>query len=219
MAFKIPLIKQRIDYFMNTKEMSLWHYSQYLETNDLRYFSNYYDLKNPKTPNQKTLEHSLALIFGEMLEISKSHEVVTRFNNTHRIYKLEAKYLDVKRLIQGIRIGYDLLDYKGVPILIEQLAKWHYKIKKDKDVLPQLDKIERRVEGIKSEIDSLKITLKKDNKQVKQDIDETIFYVQQGLEMNYKIDKKATTLYEWLLMQKSLKKKIDNIERNRLKNK
>ena len=51
--------------------MTLDHYSMYLETNDLRYFSNYFDLKRPKTPNQKTLEHSLALIFGEMLEISE----------------------------------------------------------------------------------------------------------------------------------------------------
>lgn len=219
MDFKIPLIKKSIDYFLNTKEMSLWHYSQYLETNDLRYFSNYFDLSNPKKPNQKTLEHSLALIYGEMLEITQSFEVIERFNNTHKIYKLETKYLDVKRLVNGIRLGYEYLDYKGVPELIDQLAKWHYKIDKKKNVLNQLDKIERRVEGIKSEIESLRVKLSKENKQEKLDIDEAIFNVQHGLEMNFQIDKKKTTLFEWLLMQKRLKKKIDNIEKSNLKSK
>jgi hypothetical protein len=189
----------------------------YLETNDLRYFSNYFDLKKPKTPNQKTLEHSLALIFGEMLEISESHEIVDRFNNTDRIYKLETKYLDVKRLIEGIRYHEEHFDYVGVPILIEQLAKWHYKLDSKKELEPQLIKIERRVEGIKSEIESLRVLLRKDQRDEKQDIDETIFYVEQGLDMKYQIDKKTTTLHKWLLMQKSLKSKIELIKRNNLK--
>ena len=203
--------------FDNTKEMMLWHYSKYLETNDLKYFSNYYDIKNPKEPNPKLLDNALTKIFGEILEKTQNYSVIERFNNIHKINKLKTKYEDVTRLILAIRMHDIRLGMDIFKQLVSQLEQWNYRIDNKKDVFTQLDKIEKRVQGIKSEIESLSVKLRKDQGQEKKDIEEIKFHVEQGLEMNYPINMKTTSLFTWILMQKKLERKIDLMNRQNAK--
>ena len=87
MDFIKNLVKKKPEYYLQAKDMLLWNYLQYLETNDLRYFSDYHNKKNVKEPRINLLEQSMTAIYGEILEITKRFEVLEKFRKTHKILK------------------------------------------------------------------------------------------------------------------------------------
>ena len=93
MDFIKNLVKKQPEYYLQAKDMLLWNYLQYLETNDLRYFSDYHNKKNAKEPRIDLLEQSMTAIYGEILEITKRFEVLEKFRKTHKILKNKVKYI------------------------------------------------------------------------------------------------------------------------------
>ena len=203
----------KIKIFENSKQMTLYHYVKFLETNDIRYFSTFHDVAIPYPISNNKLKEAKDEIFNEI--VKDNNDVAYRIELMHKIEKLKVKYLDVNRLIDLMLFPH--CNSEMLQELRKQLQKWGYKIRIGIDTYEQLIKIKNRSEALISEINSLTTEIQKSNSFEKVEIEDIIFNIEQGLEMKFKIDKKKTSLYEWGLMQKKFIKIVEQHNKNNKK--
>ena len=213
MDFIKDLVKKKPEYYIQAKEMLLWNYLQYLETNDLRYFSNYHNKKNVKEPRIDLLEQSMTAIYGEILEITKRFEVLEKFRKTHKILKNKVKYNAVMDLIKSI---YEFDNNLGREILLEKvemIRRWGYKISQDKDLFDQLDKIAKGLQAIKTEVEVLESELIKENKTEKVSFEKERLSIEMGLELKIPIDPMKDSVERWFILLVELEKKVEYLSK------
>lgn len=220
MAFKIPIaiFQTECEIYDSCKSMMLDNYVNYLESGDLLHFTNYYSLGNPKKPNAKELDKAMTDFYGDLLAISQNEKVLRRFEVIHKIMKYEQKYNSVKMLVSAIRNFDPLLKREQLLELVEQLEKWHYRIDKSKLIFGELDRIESRIEGIKTEIELLSLELKEVDTGEKTSLLDEIYNTEMFLELKFPIDLKTTSVYKWIShYKKAVENKIRLIEKNKPK--
>ena len=213
MDFIKDLVKRKPEYYLQAKEMLLWNYLQYLETNDLRYFSDYHNKKNVKEPRIDLLEQSMTAIYGEILEITKRFEVLEKFRKTHKILKNKVKYNAVMDLIKSI---YEFDNNLGREILLEKvemIRRWGYKISQDKDLFDQLDKIAKGLQAIKTEVEVLESELIKENKTEKVSFEKERLSIEMGLELKIPIDPMKDSVERWFILLVELEKKVEYLSK------
>lgn len=213
MDFIKDLVKKKPEYYMQAKDMLLWNYLQYLETNDLRYFSDYHNKKNVKEPRIDFLEQSMTAIYGEILEITKRFEVLEKFRKTHKILKNKVKYNAVMDLIKSI---YEFDNNLGSEILLEKVEmvrRWGYKISQDKDLFDQLDKIAKGLQAIKTEVEVLESELIKENKTEKVSFEKERLSIEIGLELKIPIDPMKDSVERWFILLVELEKKVEYLSK------
>ena len=213
MDFIKDLVKKKPEYYLQAKEMLLWNYLQYLETNDLRYFSNYHNKKNVKEPRIDLLEQSMTAIYGEILEITKRFEVLEKFRKTHKILKNKVKYNAVMDLIKSI---YEYDNNLGREILLEKvemIRRWGYKVSQDKDLFDQLDKIAKGLQAIKTEVEVLESELIKENKTEKVSFEKERLSIEMGLELKIPIDPMKDSVERWFILLVELEKKVEYLSK------
>ena len=147
----------KIKVFENTKQMSLYNYIQFLETNDIRYFSTFHDVLLPYPFSQQKLIEAKDEILNEL--VKDNQDVAYRIEMIHKVEKLKVKYLDVNRLVDLMLFPHCKIEL--LQELRKQLQKWGYKIRVDLDIYDQLIKIKNRSEALISEIKSLTIEIKR----------------------------------------------------------
>ena len=220
MAFKIPLaiFKTDCEIYDNCKSLMLENYVNYLESGDLLHFTNYYSLGNPKKPNTKELDKAMTDFYGDLLAISQNEKVLRRFEVIHKIMKYEQKYNSVKMLVNAIRTFDNNLSREKLLELVAQLEKWHYRIDTKKWLFDELNRIEARVEGIKTEIELLAVELKQVDTGEKTSLLDEIYNTEMFLELKFPIDLKTTSVYKWIShYKKAVENKIKLIEKNKPK--
>lgn len=220
MAFKIPLaiFKTDCEIYDNCKTLMLENYVSYLESGDLLHFTNYYSLGNPKKPNTKELDKAMTDFYGDLLAISQNEKVLRRFEVIHKIMKYEQKYNSVKMLVNAIRTFDNNLSREKLLELVAQLEKWHYRIDTKKWLFDELNRIEARVEGIKTEIELLAVELKQVDTGEKTSLLDEIYNTEMFLELKFPIDLKTTSVYKWIShYKKAVENKIKLIEKNKPK--
>jgi hypothetical protein len=213
MDFIKDLVKRKPEYYLQAKDMLLWNYLQYLETNDLRYFSDYHNKKNVKEPRIDLLEQNMTDIYGEILEITKRFEVLEKFRKTHKILKNNVKYNAVMDLIKSI---YEYDNNLGREILlekIEMIRRWGYKISQDKDLFDQLDKIAKGLQAIKTEVEVLESELIKENKTEKVSFEKQRLSIEMGLELKIPIDPMKDSVERWFILLVELEKKVEYLSK------
>lgn len=213
MDFIKNLVKKKPEYYLQAKDMLLWNYLQYLETNDLRYFSDYHNKKNVKEPRINLLEQSMTAIYGEILEITKRFEVLEKFRKTHKILKNKVKYNAVMDLIKSI---YEYDNNLGREILLEKvemIRRWGYKISQDKDLFEQLDKIAKGLQAIKTEVEVLESELIKENKTEKVSFEKERLSIEMGLELKIPIDPMKDSVERWFILLVELEKKVEYLSK------
>ena len=213
MDFIKNLVKRKPEYYLQAKDMLLWNYLQYLETNDLRYFSDYHNKKNVKEPRIDLLEQSMTAIYGEILEITKRFEVLEKFRKTHKILKNKVKYNAVMDLIKSI---YEYDNNLGREILLEKvemIRRWGYKVSQDKDLFDQLDKIAKGLQAIKTEVEVLESELIKENKSEKVSFEKERLSVEMGLELKIPIDPMKDSVERWFILLVELEKKVEYLSK------
>ena len=213
MDFIKNLVKRKPEYYLQAKDMLLWNYLQYLETNDLRYFSDYHNKKNVKEPRIDILEQSMTAIYGEILEITKRFEVLEKFRKTHKILKNKVKYNAVMDLIKSI---YEFDNNLGREILLEKvemIRRWGYKISQDKDLFDQLDKIAKGLQAIKTEVEVLESDLIKENKTEKVSFEKERLSIEMGLELKIPIDPMKDSVERWFILLVELEKKVEYLSK------
>lgn len=213
MDFIKNLVKKKPEYYLQAKDMLLWNYLKYLETNDLRYFSDYHNKKNVKEPRIDLLEQSMTAIYGEILEITKRFEVLEKFRKTHKILKNKVKYNAVMDLIKSI---YEFDNNLGREILLEKvemIRRWGYKINQDKDLFEQLDKIAKGLQAIKTEVEVLESELIKENKTEKVSFEKERLSIEMGLELKIPIDPMKDSVERWFILLVELEKKVEYLSK------
>ena len=213
MDFIKDLVKRKPEYYLQAKDMLLWNYLQYLEANDLRYFSDYHNKKNVKEPRIDLLEQSMTAIYGEILEITKRFEVLEKFRKTHKILKNKVKYNAVMDLIKSI---YEFDNNLGREILLEKvemIRRWGYKISQDKDLFDQLDKIAKGLQAIKTEVEVLESELIKENKTEKVSFEKERLSIEMGLELKIPIDPMKDSVERWFILLVELEKKVEYLSK------
>ena len=213
MDFIKDLVKRKPEYYLQAKDMLLWNYLQYLETNDLRYFSDYHNKKNVKEPRIDLLEQSMTAIYGEILEITKRFEVLEKFRKTHKILKNKVKYNAVMDLIKSI---YEYDNNLGREILLEKVEMirlWGYKVSQDKDLFDQLDKIAKGLQAIKTEVEVLESELIKENKTEKVSFEKERLSIEMGLELKIPIDPMKDSVERWFILLVELEKKVEYLSK------
>lgn len=213
MDFIKNLTKKKPEYYLKAKDMLLWNYLQYLETNDLRYFSNYHNKKKVKEPRIDLLEQSMTAIYGEILEITNRFEVLEKFRKTHKILKLKVKYNSIVSIITSI---YEFEISLGREMLLEKvgmLEKWNYKIDKEKELFTQLERIAKGLPAIKTEIEVLESELINENKTEKVSFEKQRLSVEIGLELKLAIDPMKDSVERWFILLVELEKKVEYLNK------
>lgn len=202
----LNIINNTITFYEKCSEMPLWNFQQYLETNDLRYFTK-------EHKSHKDLDNVMTNFYGDYLAKSNNTSVVNRFGTIHKILKLRGKYNIVMQLL---KMAYNFPkegDIEKFNEIIEQLEKWNYRIEKDKNIFDQLEKIAVRVQGIKTQITLLEDEIKKDDNQLKTTIESQLLSVSRFLDIGYLDPKKITVLY-WIECQKLAEVEVNNRIKN-----
>lgn len=192
MAFKI---------FINTKEIPLYNYIKFLETENLRFFCNTQNSFIHLFISNKKLEKAKDLILNEMFK--DNYEVRNRISAMHKIEKYKVKFRNVNTLIDC------LVNYGYNAEIVKELESWGHKIKPNFDILKQLYKIKIKNQALITEIEALQVEISKSSSAEKMEIEEVLFNLEQGLEIKYKLDIKKLSLFEFLMLQKKLAKKIE----------
>jgi hypothetical protein len=188
-------------------EMPLWNFQKYLETNELKYFTK--ELKEVKG-----LDIVMNDFFIEYLELTKNNSVFRKFSNIYKLMKLEGKYKCIVLLTNSlynydIKYGIDTFNN-----LVAELDKWGYKIDVKGDIFEQLETINQRNRVLETQINTLQIELKKDDKEESQSIEAQLISVSRILELNYKLNAKDITVMEWVELQKQAELTIKNQKKN-----
>jgi len=209
-TLKRRLFGTHIKPYLSARTMPLYNYEQYLETNDNKWFSNFYEVKQPFN-EPLDLDKAIENVYGEILAITKDYQVIKRFESIHKLYKLELKYNDCMRLIVAIETmpaGMSTLDD-----LVNQLRKWHYRIDVNTELFKQLTTIKDSLANILNDIQSIKKELEKENKTEKSDIEKDKVIIELGLGMGYAINSKEMSVYKYFTLRQQLIKKNTELEK------
>ena len=215
-TIKSKIFGTHIKPYLSARQMPLYNYEQYLETNDNKWFSNFYEVKYPFN-EPLDIDKAIENVYGEILSITKDYQVIKRFENIHKLYKLEAKYNDCMRLIVAIETmpaGMSTLED-----LVNQLRKWHYKIDVNTELFKQLTTIKDSLANILNDIESIKRELQKESQTEKSDIEKDKVVIELGLSMGYAINSKEMSVYKYFTLRQQLIKKNAELENQTKKNK
>jgi regulator of replication initiation timing len=209
-TLKKKLFGTHIKPYLSARAMPLYNYEQYLETNDTKWFSNFYEVKDPFN-EPLDIDKAIENVYGEILAITKDYNVIKRFENIHKLYKLELKYNDCMRLIIAIETM-----PSGMPTLndlVNQLKKWHYRIDEKKELFSQLSRIKAGLNNILNEIESIKKELEKENQNEKSDIEKDKVVIELGLNMGYAINSKQMSVYKYFTLRQQLINKNTELQK------
>lgn len=196
---KDTLEANSVKIYRTCEEMPLWNFHKFSETNDLKYF----------TENLKIVE-GLEKVKVEMMKeyamLSNSKKYEKRISKIENILFLTNKYDSVTMLLFGLRNCKPTEGQKIFEGYFEAFEKWGYRID-TKDLInlyDQLDKIERRIQGIITKIEMLECELKDEGivSSEKITLESQVLSVSRILSLGYKIDVRTTTVMEWIEYQK-----------------
>jgi hypothetical protein len=207
-------------YYSSAAKMPLKNYLNYLESSDLKWFSNFNTTRFTKKTEDKILSNCMAQIFNEIIEITESFDVLEIFNKTHKILKMKMKYNAVFTICKSIleyepKLGEDILNEK-----ITMLKSWGYRISDDKALIPQIEKIQAGLEALKTEVEILNSEIQEKKTAEKQSFEKERLVLEMGLELRIPIDVENCTVERWFLLKKELEQKAEKLNRiNAKKNK
>ena len=214
LAYKEPI------YYSSASKMPLKNYLNYLESSDLKWFSNFNYQRFTKKPEDKILNNCMAQIFNQIIEITESFDVLEIFNKTHKVLKMKIKYNAAFTLCKSIleyepKLGQDILNEK-----IKMLKSWGYRVYTDKPLVPQIEKIQSGLEALKTEVEVLHSEIEQKKSSEKQSFEKERLVLEMGLELRIPINIETCTVERWFLLKKELEQKAERLNKiNAKKNK
>lgn len=184
--------------YNNTRIMPLTAYKKYLETQDVKYFSS-------KEKASKECERASYEFYDDFLKVSENRTAINRFVKVHEIEKLKGKYKICSLLIYSIRTYPLKYDNKNLLEFVEQLIKWGYKVNREKPLMPQINIIEQRLQGLVTKIEMLQSEFEKDDVKEAVSIEKQLNDMENIQEKKYRLKAEDFTVYEFLMMQKDCK--------------
>jgi len=196
------IFKEKITIYRTCREMPLVNFRDYLETKDLKYFTK-------EHKEHSKLNEVVSEFWNEYLKLTDNREVLNRFSTMLKIEKLVAKYSVcnlVLRCLFEFNSKYQPVDTFNDLIAI--LEKNNYRIDRKKEVYTQLRNINQRLQGISTQIELLKATIKDNDIEEAKSIESQLISVSRGLDLHYMLDITKLTVLEWIEYQKQLREYI-----------
>lgn len=191
-------------YYDSCKSMPLTAYIDYLETQDLKYFSS-------KNKMDKECETAYLSFFNDFLIVSENRDIIDKFVKLHKIEKLRGKYKICSLLIYHIRNFDTKLSKEKLDALVMELEKWDFKNRQKKELFVYLNYVETRLNGIITQIRLLESEVsKKDNKEVIS-IHKQLNVMENIQEKRYRLKAEDLTVLDYL----EIKKDCDRIVESR----
>lgn len=199
--------KKAATVYRRCKDMPLYNYMEYLESNDLRWFTKEF-------VNAPDLVKVMTDFYGEMISLTGDYRIIGKFTRLHKVMKLKGRYDTVSSILFSI-YNYDPdKGIEGIDFLLSELEKWDYKISRENDLIEQVNTIHTKLQGLLTQIELIEKEISADDAVEKIEIAEQIINVSLILKLSYRIDPKATNVAEWILLQKQAKKAAEH-ERER----
>lgn len=201
--------------YESCEEMPLWNFYKFSETQDLRYFTQSFEIV-------EGLEGVKEAFMKEYFELSENKDYRKRIQAIDKIMVLSNKYESVNMLIYAIEEYNPILGEEMLFEFVDALEKWHYKLDRKKELFGQLENIKNRLEGLKTTIEIASVDLDKisDNaSKEKVSLESQTLAVTRILTLPYKINPKETTVLEWIELQKECLKlqkahELEKIKKN-----
>lgn len=189
--------------YNSCKEMPLYNFKMYLDTQDLIWFS-----KDNK--RYDGLNTAMINFFDEYITLTNNRKARLRFVKMQKMMKIDNKYMTVKLVLNAVYNH--KLSAKELEENIQNLRDWGYKIYKEKDLFLQLDVINNKINNLVTQYEMLRIELESDDKEESTSLEKQLIMVSKGLELGYKIDLKTTTVFEWYEYQQILKERNNDLK-------
>jgi hypothetical protein len=203
--FKSLFSNNSDSYFDTCEKMPLYNFKMFVETNDLKWFSN--DLKH-----NDRLQNVADLFFTDYIELTNNRKVENRYITMFEIMRLENKYKCVSLLLKSLW-HYDKLQGKeNFDKMIDILEQWNYKIDRSKEVFEQIEKIANRIQGIKTKIELLRAKLEDGQKEKseKPNFEKELINITRILELHHRLKIKELNVAEFIGYQKQAQEVIES---------
>ncbi len=202
------IFKEKITFFRTCKEMPLINFRDYLNTQDVRYFTK-------EHKNSDELEVIVSEFWNEYLKLTDNRDVINRFSTLLKIEKLVAKYSVCSLVLKCLfEFNSKYQEMETFNELIAILEKNNYKIDRNKEVYSQLEKIQQRIQGIGTQIELLKATIKENDTTQAKSIESQLRTISKGLELGYALDINKMSVLDWIECQQELKEYITLKQKN-----
>ena len=204
-TFKNLLNNNSANYFDNCEKMPLYNFKMFVETNDLKWFSN--DLKH-----NDRLQNVADLFFTDYIELTNNRKVENRYITMFEIMRLENKYKCVSLLLKSLWHYDKLQGLENFNKMIDILEQWNYKIDRNKEVFEQIEKIANRIQGIKTKIELLRAKLDEGQKEKadKPNFEKELINITRILELRYSLKIKELNVSEFIGYQKQAQEVIES---------
>ena len=203
--FKSLFSNNSDSYFDTCEKMPLYNFKMFVETNDLKWFSN--DLKH-----NDRLQNVADLFFTDYIELTNNRKIENRYVTMFEMMRLENKYKCVSLLLKSLW-HYDKLQGKeNFDKMVDILDQWNYKIDRNKEVFEQIEKIANRIQGIKTKIELLRAKLEDGQKEKseKPNFEKELINITRILELHYRLKIKELNVAEFIGYQKQAQEIVES---------
>lgn len=205
-------IKSKTVLYQDCNDTTLDVWLNIMRTKDLKHL-----VKKGSVPSQSVLESQMEKINAEFMSLRGQDSTITVFDKIQYreqlILKVNFCFQLVDRISQRSLQG--LLTVETLEGFVEELKRWGFRINRDKPLLDELQNITNELKALQTTIDVLQ-------EEIYPEQDETVSDEQKGalafdkMLLSYqrilvigKIEKKTTTLAEFVVIEQSVKEEYE----------
>lgn len=201
-------------YYETLDELPLFCWDKFMQTEDNNWFIVGYNGKQEKVQNEILTELAIKLK-DDYFAKSGGDIFAKKLQKYAKRDYLMLKYETIKSIIELMTNEATIDNMEIRFFCIQQLKKFRFNIPEintqDGDI-EEINNVIAQTEGIITQINILTDELKTEG--VKGNLTKELLLVSMGLELNYRIDPKVTTVSEWLEMINLLQEKNDRMKNN-----
>ena len=212
--FKKKALKTHKSY----KTLWLYNYNEILQTQDLRWLVKDFDEDSELTLTEKQTEELTEIwehLFSEYLEVKGDQVVINHLRKRVYISNIQ------NRLYFGtvfVKLISQNPTSPNLEEMVDELAKYKFKIDKEKPLGLELEKITKQLKGLKTrlnlEVSKYNQMIESRQNKEKVNLQDQIISVGKVLDLKYPINAKETTLAQWDAYCNNAKKLVANGREN-----
>lgn len=199
-------------------KMPLSNYMQFLRTNDLLWFTNFFDVKR-RAPKKEVLQDAADSIASEIIKRTKNSFVISRYEKAHKIWKHQTIYSTVNGLISYIKQYHSLLTPEMIREVITEIENCGFIYNNEGELFSQLDEFSEQSKALLTEINVLQEEDKKSRIEQSFSMEKELTNISRYLELGYSIDPHKHTVENYIVWLELCNEKQEAEQREKMKKK
>lgn len=189
-------------YYNNCENLPLYNWEKYQQTKDNNWFIVVYDGRQPKVTNDDLVEIEKNIV-DEFILLSKDMSFVFKIQKLAKIDALVSKYNVIRAICKRVASG----NVSDENLILFYDALKAFRLKFDVLDIETINRILNEIQGIETQINILKKELDSETSKKTLTLNKQMRFVEVGLGLAYKLDKKIITVSEWFDLLEMLKDK------------